>query len=38
MSCHDLRSERGLLASAFLGLLIFATGIAIVAMWIRWLP
>lgn len=38
MSGRDLRSERGLLASAFLGLLIFATGFAIVAMWIWWLP
>ena len=38
MSGHDLRSERGLLVSAFLGLLIFAIGIAIVAMGIWWLP
>jgi len=36
---HDyLRSARGLMAGMAIGLLLYAAGLAIVAMWIWWLP
>lgn len=39
MSDHDdLRPARGFLASAFIGLLLYAAGISLVAMWIWWMP